>query len=148
MKFLATVRAIRAFISHLGEGLGGRIVVVTGNRAQKPTAGMLTSTVINSALSSLVAAIGTELAARRVGVVTVSPGAVNTARYRSMVTALMNDANLDEAAAQARICEVIPDGRVADPHEVASLVSYLLSPMAAHINSSDLVIDGGEFRAP
>ena len=39
--------------------------------------------------------------------------------------------------------ERIPDGRYAEPEEVANLMLYLASDMASHITGQSMVIDGG-----
>ncbi|WP_428912169.1 SDR family oxidoreductase [Niallia sp. Krafla_26] len=36
-----------------------------------------------------------------------------------------------------------PDGRYAEPEEIANLMMYLASDLASHITGQELVIDGG-----
>jgi NAD(P)-dependent dehydrogenase (short-subunit alcohol dehydrogenase family) len=75
-----------------------------------------------------------ELAPRGFWVTIVCPGYVNTP---------MSEPYLHDPAVGAEIVRRIPDGRVAEPEEVAALVSFLASREAAHMNGSVITIDGG-----
>ncbi|MEU9281888.1 SDR family oxidoreductase, partial [Streptomyces sp. NPDC048341] len=40
----------------------------------------------------------------------------------------------------------ITSGRVTEAHEVADLILFLASPLAANITGADIVIDGGQVK--
>jgi NAD(P)-dependent dehydrogenase (short-subunit alcohol dehydrogenase family) len=42
----------------------------------------------------------------------------------------------------------VPQGRIAEPAEVAALVAFLLSPDAGHLTGEAVVLDGGRMAAP
>ena len=69
----------------------------------------------------------------------VCPGDVDTPMLAA--EAEMADENLDEFLAEA--AEDSPNGRIAEPGEVASLVLYLASDAARHITGTAISIDGG-----
>ena len=69
----------------------------------------------------------------------VCPGDVDTPMLAA--EAEMADEDLDEFLADA--AEDSPNGRIAEPGEVASLVLYLASDAARHITGTALPIDGG-----
>ena len=81
MKVLATIRAIRAAHSHLAVVGGGRVVVVTGNASRTRFPYLLTSTVMNAGLESLVSSLAVQFATDGIAINAVSPGPVNTRRY-------------------------------------------------------------------
>jgi 3alpha(or 20beta)-hydroxysteroid dehydrogenase len=72
-----------------------------------------------------------ELADCRVRANAIVPGWVDTHMTTHAVTPV------EEIAAS------IPLGRLADPAEISSLVSFLASDASAYITGADLIIDGG-----
>jgi NAD(P)-dependent dehydrogenase (short-subunit alcohol dehydrogenase family) len=71
---------------------------------------------------------------RRVRVVSVSPGVVDTPILPDF-RASMGDAAIDTATAEA--------GRLAEPDDIAPVIAFLLSPDARWVNGIDLRVDGG-----
>lgn len=49
----------------------------------------------------------------------------------------------DPAAAFEALSQTIPLGRIADPREVATVVAFLASSEASHINGQTIGVDGG-----
>lgn len=144
MKFLATVRAVRAALPALRAADGGRVVVVGGNTAQEPTPWMATSGAMNAALGNLVATLARQYGPDGVGAVCVNPGPVRTARYDGMHGTVMRRESLDAEAAARHIVAAIPDGRIAEPAEIGALIAWLASPRAAHLTGTTVVADGGQ----
>lgn len=144
MKFMATVRAVRAVLPVMRERGGGRIVVLAGNTAQDPTPTMVTSGAMNAALGNLVGGLGRQYGADGVGINCVNPGPTRTVRYEGMRRAIMDREQLGEEDAEAWIRVAIPDRHVGSPEEVGALVAVLLSPRTSHVNGTTLVIDGGQ----
>jgi 3-oxoacyl-[acyl-carrier protein] reductase len=144
MKFLATVRVLRAALELMRGSGGGRIVVVAGNASRDAPPSMVTSAAMNSALSGLVASTGRTLAAEGIGLVGVHPGPTRTARYDSLVADRARRLGADASHGEKSIREQIPAGRPAEAAEVASAIAYLLSPRAAHIAATTVTIDGAQ----
>ena len=71
-----------------------------------------------------------ELAARGITVNAVAPGLVETDMTKNMT-----DNN--------NLAANVPLGRMAQPEEVANLVTYLASPMAGYVTGEVIRIDGG-----
>lgn len=144
MKFMATVRAIRAVLPHMQESGGGRIAILAGNTAQDPTPWMATSGAINAALGNLTSSLARQYGSDGIGVNCVNPGPVRTARYDGMVNAVMDREKLGADDAAGHILSLIPDSQVGDPADVAALVSFLMSPISSHVNGASIVIDGAQ----
>ncbi|MBW8684716.1 SDR family oxidoreductase [Chitinophaga rhizophila] len=102
--------------------------------------------VSKAALNSYSKALSTELAAKGVRVLTVSPGATKTPPMEKFITDYASSQNIPEEEALAQLLKQtggIPMGRMAEPEEVASLVRYLVSPAAGYLTGSIYAIDGG-----
>ena len=76
---------------------------------------------------------GISLAAARIRVNTVAPGAILTPRLLDMTT---SERRAESAAS-------IPLGRLGEPEEVAKAVVFLASDLASYVTGQTLVVDGG-----
>ena len=146
MKVLATIKAIRAARPHLATSGAGRVVVITGNASRARFPYLLTSTVMNSGLESLVSSLAVQLAEDRIAINAVSPGPVDTRRFEGLVDAVAVHMGLDPSSARRHIEASIPTGCINEPEDVARLVTYLVSPSAKAVTGATYVIDGGQSR--
>lgn len=144
MKFMATVRAIRAVLPSMRRAGGGRIVLVAGNTALEPDPWMVTSGAMNAALGNLAATLGRQLAPEGIGVVAVHPGPTRSARYDSLEASVTARFQGDVAAARQHLRALSPRGVPAEPEEIGAAIGYLCSPKAAHLTATAVGIDGGQ----
>ena len=87
-----------------------------------------------------------EVTPKGVRVIRVSPGWVETEAAVSLAERLAAQAGTDYEGGKQIIMESlggIPLGRPAKPREVADLITFLVSPRAASISGTEVVIDGG-----
>ncbi|WP_326836576.1 short-chain dehydrogenase/reductase [Amycolatopsis rhabdoformis] len=112
----------------------GVIVNVIGAGGERPKPEYIAGGAGNAALMAFTRALGAEGPRSGVRVVGVNPGPVATDRITTM-----RAANPDVAASFA----ALPSGRVAEPEEVADLVTFLASGRAAYISGTIVTIDGG-----
>ena len=84
-------------------------------------------------LVALTKTLAVELAAARVRVNTVAPGAILTPRLLAMTTP---ERRIDSAA-------TIPLARLGEPEEVARAAVFLASDLASYVTGQTLVVDGG-----
>jgi 3-oxoacyl-[acyl-carrier protein] reductase len=107
----------------------GRVVLV-GSRVARGMPGRSQYAATKAALISMARSWAAEVVTSGVTVNVVSPAATQTAM-------------LDDPARQSTSPRLPPLGRLIQPVEIASLVAYLLSPMAAAITGQDIQICGG-----
>jgi 3-oxoacyl-[acyl-carrier protein] reductase len=107
----------------------GRVVII-GSRVSQGFAGRGEYAATKAALTSLARSWAAEVVANGVTVNVVSPAATRTAM-------------LDDPSRQASSPRIPPMGRLIEPAEIATMVAYLLSPIAAAITGQDIQICGG-----
>jgi NAD(P)-dependent dehydrogenase (short-subunit alcohol dehydrogenase family) len=90
------------------------------------------------ALLTLTRGAAIELASANIRVNAVAPGLTATPLY---VAYLSRQQDPDATVAKAQ--SSIPQGRVADPADVAAAIAYLASDEAGHVTGHSLAVDGG-----
>ena len=144
---LAAVRLDRALLPGMLDQRNGVIIHVTSIQRQMPLPdATMAYAAAKAALSNYSKALSKEVSPKGVRVVRVSPGWVETEAAVRLVTELAEKSGTDYASARQGLMQSlggIPIGRPATPKEVADLVAFLASPLAASITGAEYVIDGG-----
>ncbi|MCX5084406.1 SDR family NAD(P)-dependent oxidoreductase [Streptomyces sp. NBC_00401] len=150
LNFFATVRVTRAALPAL-LATRGAIVNVSSVGARVPHSGPIAYTTAKAALTAFGKALADEFGPRGVRVNTVSPGPVQTAMWESPtgygaeLAASMGIPHADLLAGLPSATGMLI-GRLIEPAEVAALVTYLTSPLAAATTGTDHLIDGGSVK--
>ena len=110
----------------------GRVVNMSSVNAQKGQLGQVNYSAAKAGIHGFTKALAQEVARKDITVNTVSPGYVAT----EMVMAIPEPV-LEKIVAQ------VPKGRLAQPEEVAALVTFLCSEQAGFITGADYSINGG-----
>ena len=92
------------------------------------------------AVLGLTKSVALEVARKGVRINAVCPGPVDTQMLREIEA---GQAGGDQEALRAKRTASIPDGRYAEPREVANLMIYLASDHASHITGQGIQINGG-----
>ncbi|MEV8453096.1 SDR family oxidoreductase [Streptomyces sp. NPDC052095] len=150
LNFFATVRVTRAAMPALLSARGA-IVNVSSMGARVPHGGPVAYTTAKAALTAFSKALVHEFGPKGVRVNTVSPGPVRTdmwespTGYGAELAASMGIPQSDLLAGLPTAMGMLID-RLVEPDEVAALVTYLVSPLAAATTGADHVIDGGAIK--
>ncbi|MEV4123936.1 SDR family oxidoreductase [Nocardia sp. NPDC049707] len=150
LNLFATVRTTRAALPSLLRR-GGAVVNVSSNAARIPHAGPVPYTTAKAALTAFGKALAEEFGPQGVRVNTVSPGPVRTAMWESpdgygaQLAASLGLAR-EQLVAGLPATMGMTTGRLVEPTEVAALIAYLASPLAASITGADHIIDGGAIK--
>jgi 3-oxoacyl-[acyl-carrier protein] reductase len=123
---------IRAVAPHFRAQHYGKIVSVSAHQAKRPGFGVANYAASKAALLGLTRAAAVELGPANVNVNAVAPGFIRTERMAMLPS---------EVIERAQKSSVL--GRVADPEDVAHVVSFLCSESARHITGQTIVVDGG-----
>ncbi|MGH7500049.1 MAG: SDR family NAD(P)-dependent oxidoreductase [Gemmatimonadales bacterium] len=110
----------------------GKIVSVSAHQAERPGFGVANYAASKAALNGLTRAAAVELGPANVNVNAIAPGFIRTERMAMLPSEVI------ERAQKSSIL-----GRVAEPDDVAHVISFLCSDSARHITGQTIVVDGG-----
>ncbi|HEY8516729.1 MAG TPA: 3-oxoacyl-ACP reductase FabG [Candidatus Binatia bacterium] len=137
-QFLCAREATRAFLRHGVRSLvsrsAGKIVFVSSVHDVIPWAGHANYAAAKGGLAMLMKTLAQELAAHRIRVNAVSPGAIRTPINRDA---------WETPEAEGRLLELIPYGRIGEPTDVGRAVTWLVSDAADYVVGATLYVDGG-----
>jgi 3-oxoacyl-[acyl-carrier protein] reductase len=110
----------------------GKIVNVSSHLAGHPGFGVASYAASKSGLEGLTRAVAVELGPSNINVNAVAPGFIRTERLGLLPPEVID---------KARKSSVL--GRIAEPEDVARVISFLCSEEARHITGQTIVVDGG-----
>jgi 3-oxoacyl-[acyl-carrier protein] reductase len=141
---LGFVRFVRAVTPLMRERGWGRIIGIQSSSVKQPVAGIDLSNGLRPGLAGLMKALVPGLARDGITVNLVLPGAFRTDRI------LASLAGLPAAEVTTRLAAMgasIPVGRLGEPAELGSLVTFLASAQAAYITGAAYQVDGGSIAS-
>ena len=116
----------------------GSIINVTSRNASVGVATMGAYAAAKGALLALTRAAAVEWAREGVRVNAVAPGLTQTPLVRTWISE-----QEDPAGFEREVASSIPQGRMAEPTDVAGAILFLASDESAHITGASLAVDGG-----
>jgi 3-oxoacyl-[acyl-carrier protein] reductase len=124
--------AIRAVASHFRAQRYGKIVNIASHQAYRPGFGIANYAASKAALIGLTKAAAVDLGSANINVNAVAPGFVKTELLARLPREILERAEHESVL-----------GRVAEPEDVARVVTFLCSEAARHITGQTIVVDGG-----
>jgi 3-oxoacyl-[acyl-carrier protein] reductase len=119
--------AIQAATAQMRDG--GRVITIGSNTAIRASVrGSSVYAMTKAAVATMVKGIALDLAPRRITVNNIQPGPTDTDMNEGHIPALTG---------------MVPLGRVGQPREIATLVSYLAGDESGYMTGASLTIDGG-----
>jgi 3-oxoacyl-[acyl-carrier protein] reductase len=144
LNLLSAVRLCRAVAPVMRRQGGGRIVNVAALSGKRPRLGQIASNVTKAALLSLTESLAVERAPDGIRVNAVCPGVIKNERWAERIAGIARVRGVSEEAAAALARENVPLGRLGTHEDVAPVVVFLASPVAAaYISGVSVDVDGG-----
>lgn len=131
-------RMARACVESMKQRGGGRIINIASVAGRRVQPFMGVYCVSKAAVVMLTQVLAVELAADQITVNALTPGFVKT-KFSSAIWG-------NEAIGKA-VLKSIPQGRMAEPEEIANLIQFLASPASSFVTGSIIDIDGGQLAA-
>jgi len=128
-----TFNACRSAFPHLAKQ-GGTIVNITATQATVPTPLQVHAGAAKAGIEKLTRDLALEWARQGIRVVAVAPGPIEGTEGMS---------RLAPGTAEGALKKRVPLGRYGTIAEIADAVLYLVSPAAAYVTGSTLLVDGG-----
>ena len=137
-QFLCSREAIRLFMRRkVARGCScsaGKIICVSSVHDRIPWAGHANYAASKGGVMLLMQTMAQELAAHKIRVNSVSPGAIKTP---------INRMAWDTPEAEAELLELIPYGRVGNVEDIANAAVWLGSDLSDYVTGATLYVDGG-----
>lgn len=132
-----------AVVPGMKEAGYGRIINIISTSVKIPLKGLGVSNTIRGAVASWAKTLANELGKFGVTVNNVLPGATGTARLESIISNKSAKTGMSVESVEYEMLEEIPAGRFGKPEEIAAMVAFLASPVAAYVNGTSIPVDGG-----
>lgn len=145
---LVIVRLVNALKSHMETLEWGRIINIASAQSLQPFAMMPDYAAAKCAVLNLTKSLSKRFERTGVTVNVVSPGIIVTERIRQRMTEAAakegRSTNWNDIEQHVLTTELDnPTGRLARPEDIASVVTFMSSPLADYINGTNIRIDGG-----
>jgi NAD(P)-dependent dehydrogenase (short-subunit alcohol dehydrogenase family) len=152
LNFMSMVRACRAAIPHMQAAGQGSIVSVASECGRQPDVFFVDYSVSKAAMLNLSKSLANEFGpVIRSNI--VSPGPTLTPSWTKpggFAESLAEEYGLDRDAAIdhfARTVRKLPTARLGRPEEVAAVVTFLASDLAAQVTGAEYTVNGGSYVA-
>ena len=134
---------MQALVPHMKATGFGRIVNIISTSVKQPLPNLGVSNTIRGAVANWSKTLANELGGFGITVNNVLPGATNTQRLTEIASVKANKTGESVAEILTEMGQESPMKRIAEPEEVADVISFALSRGASFITGSSITPDGG-----
>ena len=141
-QFLCCREAARVFRKqgvHQHSKSAGKIICMSSVHDEIPWAGHVNYAAAKGGVKMLMESMAQELAADKIRVNAISPGAIRTD---------INQAAWGTEQAMGKLLQLIPYGRIGEGEDIANLCTFLASDLSDYITGESIHIDGGMMLYP
>ena len=143
---LAGQLMVQKLVPGMVEAGYGRIINVVSTSVREPIPNLGVSNTIRGAVASWAKSLSRELPPG-ITINNILPGFTDTERLSSLKSAVAHRTGKTAEAVHEGWLAQVPEGRLANPEELAAAIAFLASPAAAYIRGVSLPVDGGRLRS-
>jgi len=147
LKSYSYLRMSQLVIPHMKKNQWGRIVNIAGGAGTSPTRGNIPTGAANITILNMTRALSDAVSRDGILVNTICPGLTNTERARTQqgVRAEREGRSVEDLLVE--LGAELPAGRMAEPEEIANVVTFLASEACSYLFGSSIYMDGGVRRS-
>ncbi len=146
LKSYSYLRMSQLVFPYMRQHRWGRIIHIAGGAGTSPDQGNIPVSIANIAILNMTRALSDAVSRDGVLVNTICPGLTNTQRARDMQQARAEKEGRDVEELLQQAGSELPAGRLAQPEEIASVVTFLASESCSYMFGSSIYMDGGGRR--
>ena len=135
LNLLGTIHVCHAVIRHLIKSTSGRIINIASEAGRTGSAGETVYSAAKGGVIALTRSLARELARHQITVNCVSPGPTDTPMLRAF--------DAKAGGVVDKLISATPLRRLAQPQDIAAVVTFLASGSAGHITGQVLSVSGG-----
>jgi 3-oxoacyl-[acyl-carrier protein] reductase len=143
---LASHLLVRRLLPGMRSAGYGRIVNVISTSVREPIPGLGVSNIVRGAMASWAKTLSRELPPG-VTINNLLPGYTDTERLGELAKSVATRTGKTVDDVRAGWIGATPEGRLARPEEMGSVIAFLASPAAAFIRGQSLAVDGGRLAS-
>ena len=146
LKSYSYLRMAQLVVPLMRENGWGRIVNIAGGAGTSPTRSNIPTGAANAVILNMTRALSDAVSGEGILVNAVCPGLTNTPRARSQQKARADREGRDVEAVLKDLGAELPAERMAEPEEIANVVTFLASEACSYVFGSSVYMDGGGRR--
>lgn len=127
---------------------GASVVINTSNFIRQPFAAYTLPSTLRLAVAGLIKTTANEWGKKGIRINGIAPGYTRTQVVLDWLQAEAQHLQKPLEVVEKNYSASIPLGRFANPDEIATAATFLLSPKSSFIHGSIITVDGGESRFP
>jgi 3-oxoacyl-[acyl-carrier protein] reductase len=136
----------RAFLPGMIEQKRGRLIYITSVAVLQPIDDLILSNSFRAAVTGFSKTVSNTYAKHGITSNCVCPGYTATERLMSLAESRAKAGGITPQEALEGFVKAVPAGRLGQPDELASLITFLASERAAYITGCSIPVDGGVHR--
>jgi 3-oxoacyl-[acyl-carrier protein] reductase len=144
---MSVVRLTREVLSDMKENNWGRIINITSLSVKQPVDNLMLSNSLRSAVTAFAKTLSNEVGKNNITINNVAPGYTLTSRLHELAEIRAKNSGVTKDEIFNEMASIVPMKRLADPHEVASMIIYLASEQAGYRTGQTIPVDGGVIKS-